>query len=630
MDWGGGALFQCSVEDPSCYNSCSVISASFDDSFCIIQGDLSFRNASDVLTIKGRLLFLEEHLIMPDIGGWDNDPDVFDVNQDGYPDLVVTDESYGWGPIRVFINDGRGNFTSTYVASVRSVDEIHENDADGDGDIDLFTVGHSKRGEDVVLLLNIDNTDWEKCVICKSLTGTCDGSLAGSGEAEGIYTGDLDNDGDIDIAVTHFNIGELYVLERVPEGTPGAYGCSDPNYGAHFYRKYPVSNPSLGRGWNVIISDFDRDGYQDIVATFDDGIVWYRNEGSLTFTPHPIETGYGNGYYGLATADIDNDGNMDIVVSLRNANVVKVLRNDGTGNFNLFYSAHIPHPMGVATSDLNLDGYPDIFVASYTDETTTEDSTIYILISDTTTGSFTIRSELNEIPRRSYFGVGAGDLDGDGDADLLVRAGTKSTREGLYWYSAELIYADSAKMASHILDINGPDIHASWQWDSILIWGRNLQLAKIYVRFGRSLSTLLSSDWQEINSIALCNAYGNPVDSIKCHPSGIDSMVQFIQYRIDLYSSTTNTKLLSSTSAVVDKVGFVFDDSITPVVVRESNSLLFDEGGLVKIFDIKGRLLKTVHIGPNTRIPLPRRPGIYIVEFRSSSGKVFHRKFIVR
>ncbi len=641
-DWQGGAVSPgCSYNDLSCLNGCTLLNTNFGNDFCTGTDDLVFYSPGK-LRIFGTFQYLDEHTVKGpgQAGGWDNDPDIFDVNQDGHLDLVVTDESFldPNDSVWVFLNDGNGNFTQINVdGELESVDEIHENDADNDGDIDLFTVGHSNTDEDVVLFVNT-GAGWAKCVICQNANGACDASTPGSGEVEGIYTGDLDGDGDVDIAVTHLGDGALYVFERVPAGTPNSYGCTIPGAGEHYYRKHFVDDPSTGGGWNVVIEDGDGDGDRDIFVTFHNALIFYRNTGGLTFNREIIENFTGKGYYGLDVEDLDGDGDPDVAVSNRSADSVKIFINDGSGAFTLYDKVFIPHPMGVVINDVEEDGDKDIFVASYYDGATPDDSTIYVLVNDG--GAFTPVNQSSNITRRSYFGVGSGDLDGDGDADLLVRAGRSgsvpSSREGLYWYSAVLFYADSAKVVSNIVDINGPSNNENWRFDSVIVRGKNLEYLTMYIRNGRNWSQFQSSTWMNINDIASCTTFGTPVDSIKCQLSDLggsaqDTFSEFIQYRLDLYAHDGNGDSYKEISAIVYDVQFKFNENITPISVRENaGSIEFMGRGYAYVYDVRGRLIRRVRVDGNGRLEKFLRPGIYLVIFKKDSGEVIRRKLLIR
>ncbi len=634
-DWIGGNNTSCSVGDITCLNSCPVEDNNFGNTFCAKDTSLVYYSPGK-LRIYGTFQYLQEHVIKGpgQAGGWDNDPDIFDVNQDGHLDLVVTDESFldPNDSVWVFLNDGNGNFTQINVDwELESVDEIHENDADNDGDIDLFTVGHSDTDEDVVLFVNT-GAGWAKCVICQNANGACDASTPGSGEVEGIYTGDLDGDGDVDIAVSHLNDGALYVFERVPEGTPGATGCTIPGAGSHYYVKHLIDDPSTGLGWNVVVEDGDGDGDKDIFMTYDWEVSFYRNSGGLTFNRETIHSTPGNRYYGLAVRDIDGDGDVDVVVSDRNLHYVRIFENDGTGHFSLMGSFSIPHPMGVVINDVEEDGDQDIFVASYRNGATPNDSTIYVIVNDG--GTFTPHNQNTSIARRSYFGVGSGDLDGDGDADLLVRAGVPgsnpSNREGLYWYDAVLYYHDSATVVSNIVDINGPGDTHNWKWDSLIIRGKNLELLNFYFRTAYTLADLADSGWTTPVDVGSCTTYGTPVDSIKCVISSgsFTRYVEFLQYKIVLYSADRDLDGNNETSAIIYDVAFTFDE-LTPVSSDEQQTPVIRNITGITIFDVRGRMVGRYPPMDTKSISRMLKPGIYIIHMETKEGRKFTRKLVV-
>lgn len=73
----------------------------------------------------------------------------------------------------------------------------------------------------------------------------------------------------------------------------------------------------------------------------------------------------GTGSVGITTADLNFDGNMDIINTCYNKNKMTILLGDGNGSFQpaIYYNIG-NRPGGVRVADLDGDNLPDIIVAS--------------------------------------------------------------------------------------------------------------------------------------------------------------------------------------------------------------------------------------------------------------------------
>ncbi|MCC2548240.1 FG-GAP-like repeat-containing protein [Hymenobacter sp. BT175] len=166
---------------------------------------------------------------------------------------------------------------------------------------------------------------------------------------------------------------------------------------------------------NLVITDLNGDGYSDAVASGGGSV----NTSFGTATGQLVNNtslGFGGTITKLKAADIDRDGDIDLLVPRARTNEVLVVRNNGSGGF--FSSMTIANvsynPISVAAGDLDSDGDLDMLVACGSGS---------INVCFNNTGGF------NSVQNRTLTFPGAhtvvpGDLDNDGDLDFVVSSST--------------------------------------------------------------------------------------------------------------------------------------------------------------------------------------------------------------
>ena len=169
---------------------------------------------------------------------------------------------------------------------------------------------------------------------------------------------DMDNDGDSDILLATSDTDDaLYWLEN--------NGAADPSWNVA-----AISNTTI-YGIAVDVADLDNDGDMDILTASynDDRIAWYENDGATdpSWTYASIATS-ANGAYDVFSADLDNDGDMDIVSASYLDDAITWYENDGASDPS-WTAADIATSADGARSvygaDLDNDGDMDIVSASY-------------------------------------------------------------------------------------------------------------------------------------------------------------------------------------------------------------------------------------------------------------------------
>ena len=128
-----------------------------------------------------------------------------------------------------------------------------------------------------------------------------------------------------------------------------------------------------GNPYAIIHGDFNGDGKQDLATAdqYSSHVSVLLGNGDGTFAGHVEYAGAGGGApVALATADLNGDGHLDIVVVNYKTNNVSVLLGNGDGTFKTHVEYAVGNgPMGVAIGDLNGDGKLDLIVANSIDNT---------------------------------------------------------------------------------------------------------------------------------------------------------------------------------------------------------------------------------------------------------------------
>jgi Bacterial Ig-like domain (group 3)/FG-GAP-like repeat len=399
-----------------------------------------------------------------------------DFNGDGFPDRAVV--NYASNSVSILLGTGDGNFQPAVNYTVGEYPTaIVAGDFNRDGHLDLAVVNYGDPGRGGTVLI---------------LLGRGDGTFATGATyslfgPEALVAGDLDGDGNLDLAVVIDDYNGHLSINLLHGNGDGSFQTGA-NLGA---------GSGIGIG-SIAIGDFTGDGKPDLAVFFVAGgtgyLATYVNDGSGGFKGELGCTLGAQGRVSLAVGDFNNDGKLDVAVAIGSGNSIAICLGNGDGTFSLASSPAVgTNPIGLAAGDLNGDGKIDLVANNYTD------GTVSVLLGK---GDGTFTNSATYPVGKQPVDLALADLNGDGKLDVTVVNGADNNVQALLGRGDGTFFVGTYRMGASPSSITSGDFNRDG-------------IPDLAVANGDASITILLGDghggFKVLNSFPGCSIHGDPI-----------------------------------------------------------------------------------------------------------------------
>ncbi len=268
-----------------------------------------------------------------------------DVNGDGKQDLISANS--GTNTLSVLTNNGSGGFVLATTLTVGNGPQcVIAADVNGDGNIDLVTACFSQ----ISVMINNGNGSFAPAASYGYLGDTWETYTS-------VTAADVKGDGNIDLICSQFNTNTLTVFTNNGSGKFSPNATLTVGY-------FPYS---------VTAADVNGDGDIDLICAnaWPNTLSVLTNNGSGGFALASSPS-VGNSPVSVTAADVNGDGNVDLICANYGnyGNTLSMLTNNGSAGFALACTLVVgTQPWSVTAADVNGDGNMDLISANYGNNT---------------------------------------------------------------------------------------------------------------------------------------------------------------------------------------------------------------------------------------------------------------------